>query len=244
MGGVALALKSPGGAYGFGGPVRLVVSAIGLVAISILIAPILMALHTAFVVNTLRGKRAVWSSQNRQCDEIAWNCAWQLHRWHTFGGALVAFAVYYFAPNMLLWLTPALAGLVLSAPVSVAISSAKLGRAWKQLGLLRVPEEVVTPPIVQRYRQLSIGRPGRVEFRRDRLFKKLLRDPIWLRCHLSALDQMTSARAAPADTVNRVQSRIAANDWPAITSEEKSTILCDPAALTRLHRKVWIQRAR
>jgi len=241
IGGVALVLKQPREARSFGSPVRVVCSTVWLLLLSVLIAPIMMLLHTMFVVNTLRGKRAAWISQNRHCNEITWSCAWHVHGWQTMLGVAAAMLAYFIFPSSLPWLLPALVGLALAVPVSVAISSGHVGRWFKRLGLLEVPEERHVPAIVERYRQLLKEDGTRPAWPRRELFQRLLHDPIWLRHHFTAIQQAATERQCAESVIRKVESTLAASDWAAITNEEKCSVLCDRQALTRLHREIWLR---
>lgn len=237
--GAILAAQAPSGLAGYGGEDRLVGSLLLEFLVSVLLAPIMMAFHTLFVVSTLFGRRVEWSSQNRSDAGVSFRQAWQVHRGQMFAGIVATIIVATLMPKALLWLSPVLFGLVFSIPISMAVSSARLGSWFKQRRLLLVPEEIERPAIVHRFeRELtqteSLGGPAKSD-----VFRQLLRDPNWLRSHLATLQATSETARAPRRMVRKVAARITNSEWASLTDGQKRTILSDPAALDVLHRYVW-----
>jgi membrane glycosyltransferase len=67
---------------------------------------------------------------------------------HTVIGLVIAAGSYAISLSLLFWMSPIIAGLVLSIPL-VLLTSTRIGRA-----LLQVPEETSPPPVLTRYNQL------------------------------------------------------------------------------------------
>lgn len=129
----------------FGGGVRLVLSAALETLFSILIAPVMMMYHTAFVFGVLSGRNVDWGRQSRVSRGVSWGEALKRTLGMSTVGAVWAVATLYVSPMFFLWLSPIFAGLVLAAPLVRWSSSAALGRSLRQLGILSVPSEIRMP---------------------------------------------------------------------------------------------------
>jgi membrane glycosyltransferase len=237
--GALLALRDPRLRAGYGGALRLAESVLLEFAISVLMAPIMMAFHTLFIVTTLAGHRVEWGSQSRSDTDVPLGQAWYVHRGQTIAGIVATVVIAFLLPSALPWLSPILAGLVLSVPISMAMSSAEVGDWFKTRRLLCIPEEHERPEVVQRFdRELAVlnarGWPDR-----SRLFQRLLDDPTWLRSHLTMLEATAGSATANTTAVEAVSERIRAGEWSKVTAKEKVAALRDPAALTDLHHLVW-----
>jgi membrane glycosyltransferase len=242
--GALVALRGPGGWRGFGGAGRLMASLLAEFAISVLLAPIMMAFHTLFVLSTLAGRKVEWHAQNRSDAGVTLWQAVQVHRGQMLAGVVVTAALAALAPEALPWLAPVLAGLVLAIPLSMAVSNARWGRRAKLWGLLRVPEEVRRPPIVRRC-EFEAWRLETLAARQPPALHQLLSDPSFLRSHLASLAAPGAGRAPRASRadVRAVAECAVHNAWGRATEPQKHAVLNDPAALAVLHRYVWRQRA-
>jgi hypothetical protein len=68
------------------------------------------------------------------------------HKWQILLGLAWGAAILVMAPRYIWWMTPILAGLILSAPLTMLTSRASVGRWMRRRGLLLTPEETNTPP--------------------------------------------------------------------------------------------------
>jgi membrane glycosyltransferase len=134
--------------------------------VSALIAPVLALVHCGLVADILRGRDSGWAAQRRTGDGLPWSEALSRHRWHALAGVALALVAYFVSWQMLIWLTPAVTGMLLAAPVSRLTASAAVGRRVKRLGLLRTPEETRVPGItlaadaaLPLYRETVAGAP-------------------------------------------------------------------------------------
>jgi membrane glycosyltransferase len=141
--GLMLALGSP--AKGFGGRWRLAVSALLEALFAILVAPVMMMVHTRFVTGILAGRNVRWKAQVRGGRAVESGEAWRWTTWIALAGALWAGVTLVLSPFFFLWLTPIFAGLLLAAPLVRWTSSRRLGASTRRWGLFLVPSEV-TPP--------------------------------------------------------------------------------------------------
>ncbi|MBU3029910.1 glucans biosynthesis glucosyltransferase MdoH [Paracoccus marinaquae] len=131
-----------------GGPVRIFTSALFEIVLSALIAPVQMLIQTRQIYEILRGRDSGWKAQVRAGSMPGWGVVIARHWPHvTLGlGTLVVLA--QFSPPQLIWLSPILAGLILSPLTSRYSASPVFGRWARMRGLLVTPEERATPPIL------------------------------------------------------------------------------------------------
>ncbi len=135
---------------GYGGSLRLVMSAVLELGISALQAPVRMLAYSAYVMSTFTGLRLEWRSPPRDAAAVSWRDAFS--RFGLFCVPLVLMALWAFsseelaAPHLLpLWLP-----LLLAVPLTVLSSHAKLGMALRRLRMLLVPDEARPPATLAR----------------------------------------------------------------------------------------------
>jgi membrane glycosyltransferase len=146
-----------------GGRLRLALSALGELALSVLLAPIRMLFHTQFVLAPLFGRTVRWKSPPRDDAETGWGEALRRHGWHTLLGMAWAGLVYWLNPMFLWWLLPVVGALALSIPLSIYTSRIAPGRRLREAGFLVTPEESRPPPELARVRALlrdAVRPPG------------------------------------------------------------------------------------
>jgi membrane glycosyltransferase len=131
-------------AYG-GGP-RLLLSLLLEQIFSMLLAPTMMVFHSTFVITTLAGKPVTWNAQDRGDRGVTFGEALRRHLWQMLLGIIWGAVILMLAPRFIWWMMPVLAGLLLSAFVTVLSSRADVGIALRRHGLLLTPEETSTPP--------------------------------------------------------------------------------------------------
>ncbi len=141
-------LGQPKTAREFGGLLRASLGVLAETVHSALIAPVLMLLQSRFVVNVLLGRDSGWQAQTRDDRGTPWSEAYARHRWHTAVGVLLAIVVYSVSPALLAWMSPALAGMILSMPVSYLGSRLDIGLRARRAGLFLIPEESAPSPIL------------------------------------------------------------------------------------------------
>lgn len=144
----------------FGGRAPLLASTLLEIVIAILIAPVMMLLHSGFILSVLAGRRVNWDAQVREGRSVPWGTTLR-HTWlATLIGAVWATTTYLFAPLFFWWLSPVWLGLLLAAPLVKMTSSLTHGRRLYRAGLLRVPAEVMPPAVLQRLATASSVTPG------------------------------------------------------------------------------------
>jgi len=126
---------------GCGGVLGLLGSALVETVLSALLAPIMMLIQSRFVADIFAGRDSGWSAQNRGEDALPWASALRLHAGHTIVGLVLGTAAAAVSWETFLWLSPIVAGLVLSAPLSWLTAHPDVSRSAWRAGLFRIPEE-------------------------------------------------------------------------------------------------------
>ncbi len=133
----------------FGGAFRLVASGLIETLFSVLIAPLMMAFHSLFVLAVATGSNVIWTVQPREGRVIAWSEAWRRTGLFVLVAGFWSLLLALFAPGFFWWLMPVLVSLVL-APALVRWTSSQRAGAWmRRRGLLLAPSEVAPDPVLQ-----------------------------------------------------------------------------------------------
>jgi membrane glycosyltransferase len=141
----------------FGGSIRGLLSLLLETIAAGLMAPVMMLNQSLTVVAALAGRDVGWSVQRRADGVLPFSEVVRGYLWHTLFGLMLAAAAYAVSWSLFLWMSPVILGLLLAIPLATLTASAGLGHRLKRLGLLRVPEEVLPPPILARANELSEG---------------------------------------------------------------------------------------
>ncbi|MDB6179316.1 glucans biosynthesis glucosyltransferase MdoH [Paracoccus sp. Z330] len=131
-----------------GGPVRIFASALFEIFLSALIAPVQMLIQTRQIIDILRGRDSGWQAQSRAGTMPGWGLVLSRHWAHVLLGVVTLIVLARFSPAQLIWLSPILAGLILSPLTSRLSASPVFGRWARMRGLLVTPEERMPPAIL------------------------------------------------------------------------------------------------
>ncbi|MCR5879432.1 hypothetical protein [Phenylobacterium sp. J367] len=112
------------------------------IALSALVAPILMVANANAVIQILRGRDVGWRPQQRDADGIAWSDAWRVMRPQMFCG-LAFTAALCFRPDLAICFAPIVLPLLFAAPISVWSSRRSTGDAFADRGLMVTPADDV-----------------------------------------------------------------------------------------------------
>jgi membrane glycosyltransferase len=222
---------------GCGGFVGLIVSLLLETLVAGLMAPVVMLTQSIDVVAILLGRDSGWSAQRRDDGGIPFRDVARMYRGHTFLGVLLGLGAWAVSPFLALWMLPVVLGLALAVPLAYLTSKRSIGLSLRRIGVLRIPEEVQPPDVLQR--AASLARDASSEPGADGVLS-LLTDPALLEAHRQMLPPprrpgidplnvpllTASAKLAEASCLKAV--------WPTLTSEEKVMALSDGAALSRL----------
>lgn len=132
-----------------GGRRSVVVSVLAESLFAIAVAPVLMTWHTLFVLAVLVGSTVGWGPQSRGEAETELGDAVRAHTGQTLVGLAAGACASAVRPELFLWLLPAVAGLVLSIPLSVVSSRVAWGQTAKRWGLFLIPEETEPPAVLR-----------------------------------------------------------------------------------------------
>ncbi len=161
--GLLLALVDGPTRRGSGGALALIASTFLEILISAALAPIMMLIQSGSVLQILSGRDTGWNPQRRDDGSIPFSSIVRRHRSHALLGLVTLFAAALISPSLVLWMSPTIAGLILSIPLSWASGQLWIGLGFKRLGLLRTPEETTPPAVVRRANALAdeLARTGR-----------------------------------------------------------------------------------
>ncbi|HLP00896.1 MAG TPA: glucans biosynthesis glucosyltransferase MdoH [Opitutaceae bacterium] len=226
----------------YGGRLRMVVSAVIETLLSSLLAPINMMFHAKFVVFTLLGQGVGWVTQRRDAEGNDWREAILTHWGQTAFGLIWGISTYIRLPSFFWWLSPVLAGLVLSIPLSIFLGSSKIGAMTRRWGLFLFPEESAPPYELRRleknlaecYRHM---RPIE-ELRDDYGLLQAVLDPYINALHVSLQRQRRPAAATRAYFLG-LRERLLKDGPKRLSAREKRALLLDPESMTWLHRELW-----
>lgn len=216
---------------GAGGAFRILRSVLFEILLSTLIAPVQMLIQTRQIFDILRGRDSGWEAQVRAGAMPGWRVVLGHHAGHVLLGVGTLVVLGIFSPGQLIWLSPILAGLILSPLTSRWSASPVIGRWARRRGLLLTPEERQTPPIMAAANQLAFQIGQRLPD-----LAALGADPRVLDAHIAMLPEPRprsiterlpeiSARAKIEASENRAQA------LSFLTAEEKTALLGQPDLL-------------
>ncbi len=151
----AMMLADPALRKGCGGGWAALRSVVMEVVISSLIAPVIMLSQTKMVVDLLSGRAFGWNPQRRSDRRVGVGEILHAHLWHTLVGLGLGAAALYASPAALMWVSPIVLGLVLSAPMARILADCDLGSRAGQAALLQVRNESSPPSIWLRANALA-----------------------------------------------------------------------------------------
>ncbi|HXZ16274.1 MAG TPA: glucans biosynthesis glucosyltransferase MdoH [Roseiarcus sp.] len=161
--GLVLALADGDTRRRSGGALALIASTLFEIIVTAALAPIMMLIQSGSVLQILSGRDTGWNPQRRDDGSIPFASIARRHRSHAALGVVTLFAAALISPSLVLWMSPTIAGLILSIPLSWASGQLWIGLGLKRLGLLLTPEETSPPAVVLRANALAdeLARVGR-----------------------------------------------------------------------------------
>ncbi|MEC9433601.1 MAG: glucans biosynthesis glucosyltransferase MdoH [Pseudomonadota bacterium] len=131
----------------FGGGLRIVAGAVVELLLSALVAPVMMLMQSRHVVDILSGRDSGWAPQTRDGVAPPWREALADHAGHVIAGLLLAAALLVTQPEVLVWLSPVVAGLLCAPLLARYGSDPAVGAGFARLGLLDTPEGRAPHPL-------------------------------------------------------------------------------------------------
>ena len=234
--GLLLALVDGPRRRALGGGPRLVLTALLEQLFSALLAPVMMVLHSWFVLSILLGTSIEWKPQRRSAAQSAFGLALKAFLWPTLIGLGAAVAVWHAAPLLFWWLSPVTAGLVLSVPLALLGASERLGEAAARHRLLLVREDTEPPAVMWELDARPSEAAAEPPLAR---FVRTVMEPATNALHLRLVRAFrTKPPLGPAE--RRLLERKATYLGPeALDAAERRAILEDPELLERLHLEAW-----
>lgn len=217
-----------------GGAGALLLSLIGEMLFSAVLAPIRMLFHTRYVTGALLGFAIQWKSPPREDAATPWSEALKRHGLGTLLGLGWAGYVYTLNAHFLWWLLPVAGSMVIAIPISVWSSRSALGRWFRERRVFLIPEESVPP---RELRWLRAGLRRTPEVLPD--FRAAVVDPVQNAIAAAAgmprQRQSESTRKAKSLLLQKALAR----GPEALGEAERNLLLSDPDLLTKLHLQVW-----
>ena len=136
--GAALVLSRPAELRAFGGRRAIAKGMAAEIALSAILAPILMVANTKAFIQILAGHDTGWTTQQREADGLAWSDALRAMRWQMVAGVGFAAALCV-RPDLATWFAPIVLPLLLAAPIAVWSSRVRSGDALAAKGFLLTP---------------------------------------------------------------------------------------------------------
>jgi membrane glycosyltransferase len=136
--GAALVLSRPAELRAFGGRRAIARGMAAEIALSAILAPILMVANTKAFIQILSGHDTGWTTQQREADGLAWSDAFRAMRWQMVAGVGFAAALCV-RPDLATWFAPIVMPLLLAAPIAVWSSRVRSGDALAAKGFLLTP---------------------------------------------------------------------------------------------------------
>lgn len=222
-----------------GGAGKLVCSVVLEAVASTLLAPIMAAYHTRFVIAAIRGRSVQWTAQQRSESSVTWRQAARNHLGITAFAFGIMALLLATAPTMLLWFTPLLLGMWLAIPIAVVMGSESFGRALQTAGILVTTAEQ-TPPHVQRRRdQIQCDlMQQQANSLPESLFCCVLTDVAYLDQHLEMLESSQTKLTLTGDQRDKIGLISSFADLSNMDDDLQFAVLADPDALRALSRLV------
>lgn len=233
--------RQPGGLAPFGGAGRAWPSVLLETLFSVFQAPVLMLFHANFVLVTIFGQGVRWVAQRRD-GRTTWREALITHAGQTTVGVVWLILLAVYAPTLVPWMAPVLAGMVLSSIFSQVTAREGLGQALRRRGLFCTPEETAPPPELREL-EARLADSARAESERTTgsgFFHAVL-DPLANAVHCALQRERLRQPAATLRRLQGLETKVLREGPQALAPAERNFLLNDPGAMTRLHRAVWTQ---
>jgi membrane glycosyltransferase len=211
----------------FGGPSRVLASAVLETLFSILTAPVLIWFHTRFVLRNIAGQTVVWHTQTREGGKgPRWSEIVREYWILPIVGVTLGVLAWWIAPTYLAWISPLLIGLVLAIPVAQFSGRTDLFRS-----LFQTPEELHPPEELAARFQLQL-RDG------DQFIYAVL-DPFYNAVHVVLQRARETEPPAVEGYVESLATKLFKDGPDSLTSQQKRALLADGETLAYLHNLVW-----
>ncbi|HRE81164.1 MAG TPA: glucans biosynthesis glucosyltransferase MdoH [Opitutaceae bacterium] len=224
---------------------RKLLAGVGLeTALFTLIAPVLMLFHTKFIVMTLCRQKVGWGAQRRgRAGQSVWGETVMAHGTQTLLGVAAAVWVFQIDPLLAAWMSPILAGLIFSIPISYLTGSLPAGESVRARGWLQTPEETQPVPELARLEKLLVARQQRgrplPELAGNYGLLQAVLDPYINAVHLSLLRTKDDQPSPSEESFAALRETLLAKGPDALTPRDRMALLMDPHSMVVLHDELW-----
>jgi membrane glycosyltransferase len=234
----------PADVAAFGGWKKLLSGVLCETIIFTLLAPVLMLFHTWFIGLTLLGQKVSWGAQRRGGGaESALAEATMANAAHTILGMAGALVILSIDPRLGFWMSPILAGLVLSIPLSYFTGSQSLGILLRGHGIFQTPEE--SRPIPELARLAAATEAQReapappLPLRANYGLLQAILDPYVNAVHVSLLRAKDDPTPASEERFVALRATLLQEGPDALDARDRRALLMDAESMHLLHREVW-----
>jgi membrane glycosyltransferase len=202
--------------------------------LSALLAPSVMVTHTLMVLGMILGRSVKWGNQTRETDGTSWGEAFSYHAPATTLGVFWSIIAWKIEPEFFYWMSPILAGLLLSAPISVWTSRSRYGLTLLKGKILATSDELFPPEIIRLTDECSAAVDSSLSATfpmREGIIAAVV-DPYVNGVHVSLLE--------PAENdVEDFVSKLLAHGCDILGKKEMTELMYNSSAMLAMHRSVW-----
>ena len=236
--------RRPADLAAFGGA-RPVLASVGLETLLFtLLAPLLMLLHTWFILLTLAGRQVLWGAglRSRGAESTAPELV-AANAGPTILGLVGAAIVHRIDPGLALWMSPIFAGLILSIPLSYLTGIRSLGWQLRRRRIFQIPEEDQPPPeLAQLARALELppaGAPPPPELEEHYGLLQAALDPYVNAVHVALLRAKEDPPPQGGDRFIALRKTLLREGPRALTVRDRIALLTDADSMHALHQELW-----
>lgn len=209
-----------------------------------LLAPVLMLFHTEFIILTLCRRTVAWGAQRRgRAGESAWNEAIRGHWIHTVLGLIGSILIWRSDRILAIWMSPVLAGIVFSIPLSYWTGSVEAGLRFRKKGYFQTPEETAPPPELTRLAEnISARRKGAPPLpglESDYGLLQAVLDPYVNAVHVALLRAKDELPPAAEERFAALRAKLLHEGPRALHLRDKIALLMDVDSMNALHLELW-----
>jgi membrane glycosyltransferase len=203
-----------------------------------------MMFHTQFIVLTLCRQNVSWGVQRRgRAGASVWGETVAAHWGQTLLGLAGGVLVYRIDPALAAWMSPILAGLVLSIPLSYFTGSLPIGVTLRQHGIFQTPEES-RPPIELAELTGALGgapksAPLLPELMADYGLLQAVLDPYVNAVHVSLLRVKDDPPPASEERFALLCDLLLREGPGALAPHDRLAVLMDVESMNALHKELW-----
>jgi len=229
----------------FGGPVRILIGGVLETFLSALQAPAMMLYHSRFILEIALGAKVSWGNQARDAgDGISWIYALRVQGWQLLIGLAWGWLCWTTDRGFFYWMSPVLAGMILSIPYTVWTSRAGAGLLLRKLGIWVTPEESGPPPELAELEERlqtdaeAAGKTAEVNL------ATVMIDPYLNGVH-QALQRRRPEQVSQETRMHfkQMANRLLEAGTEALSKKEQLALLRDLESVGYVHRQLWVRPA-